>query len=467
MGTRGAPLWFLWGVVGASLTACIAILCARPKILVVITLTSVLFGQAVSQVVTHPVVAAADDALVALTIVYLPVLRLVKGQTLRRPPGTFLWFGVIVLGVLGGLVNGVSITYSFGGAYLVMKGPLFGYAVAQVAWAKDDVARLLSWSVRLAVLIVLCASANMLAPSVWSSLLSNTGVAGYRSSTLPSLIGPFVHPSFLAQISGLCAIAILANGQLSRNSRFALVSGLLAAGLLSFRKKSLISLPLGMLVSRSSWRAAWFWVAALPVAIVAVLANIAPIERFVRLTYNTYFRSAETSSPRVALYQGAVELASRDFPLGAGFSRWGSQLAKEQYSIEYIRAGFAAFDGLNPSDMRYATDTFWPIILGETGVLGLCAYTAALVVCWRFFSEMTSSQRAHIKVLGSVGRGWMALLIVESLAAPVFLGPPTFVWLFALVGLSTALQMGDPPVLTEPAEGAGRMGAGLVNSAKE
>ena len=90
---------------------------------------------------------------------------------------------------------------------------------------------------------------------------------------------------------------------------------------------------------------------------------------------------------RSALYRTSLLIGRDYFPLGAGFGRFGSTVTKTEYSPVYYDYGLDAIRGLRPDDPAAASDTFWPRILGETGVFGLLAllvFTALLTLqLWR------------------------------------------------------------------------------------
>ena len=82
--------------------------------------------------------------------------------------------------------------------------------------------------------------------------------------------------------------------------------------------------------------------------------------------------------PRVALYAGSVAIARDEFPLGVGMGRYGSQMSREEYSPVYQRYQLHRVFGLREHRPIAVTDTFWPMVLGETGVIGFVAAGCSL-----------------------------------------------------------------------------------------
>lgn len=73
------------------------------------------------------------------------------------------------------------------------------------------------------------------------------------------------------------------------------------------------------------------------------------------------------NAPRYLFFLHGAELANRFFPLGAGFSTFGSDQAARVYSPLYYEFGFSYLFGLNPEDGSFLSDTFWPMAIGQFG----------------------------------------------------------------------------------------------------
>lgn len=77
---------------------------------------------------------------------------------------------------------------------------------------------------------------------------------------------------------------------------------------------------------------------------------------------------------------GAAIKISRDyFPIGTGFGTFGSTYAAKFYSPVYYLYGIAEDPQLGEQARMYLTDVFWPILLGENGVLGTLIYCGLIL----------------------------------------------------------------------------------------
>lgn len=93
-----------------------------------------------------------------------------------------------------------------------------------------------------------------------------------------------------------------------------------------------------------------------------------------------YFIDFADASPRAVMTTTSFRIVKDYFPIGTGFGTYGSAAAAENYSPVYMLYGFNDIHELaswNPKAFLY--DTFWPIILGQTGFLGTISYLAALL----------------------------------------------------------------------------------------
>jgi hypothetical protein len=164
---------------------------------------------------------------------------------------------------------------------------------------------------------------------------------------------------------------------------------------------------------------------------------------------------------RIALYDGATEVAKHYFPLGGGLGRWGSWMSRVDYSPLYCDFKVCDIHGLRPNNPVNVTDTFWPQIVGELGFIGLAAYLVYLgslaVGLWR----AAGRYRAGILRIFTVG-GLLILVqaLIESLASPMFHSPPRAYLLYLVIGVAVAIGSRMPDDWHEPARAEPEAAAG-------
>jgi hypothetical protein len=148
-----------------------------------------------------------------------------------------------------------------------------------------------------------------------------------------------------------------------------------------------------------------------------------------------------TAQPRVALYVGSVAIGRDHFPLGAGLGRYGSHMSRVEYSPLYGQYGLDQVPGLQPADGSAVTDTFWPMLLGETGVVGMIAFAAFIAVL--LVELWHTAGRAEALRSRAFGLGVLMLYVgalVGSATSATYVAPPTAYFLFAAVGASLAVS---------------------------
>lgn len=76
----------------------------------------------------------------------------------------------------------------------------------------------------------------------------------------------------------------------------------------------------------------------------------------------------------------AIKIAKDYFPVGTGFGTFGSTYAAQNYSPVYYLYGIADNPEMGIQSKQYLTDLFWPLLLGETGILGTLIYCLLILL---------------------------------------------------------------------------------------
>jgi hypothetical protein len=174
-------------------------------------------------------------------------------------------------------------------------------------------------------------------------------------------------------------------------------------------------------------------------------------------TYNNFVVEG-TDNARTRMTVDSVTLALQHFPFGVGFGRFGSAIARDNYSIEYVRLGYDAVRGLagpgNPNNHgRWLTDTQWPAIVGEAGIAGALFFVAGLGRIFMTFRNAGRATDLPLRLLGLTGMGWSVHILIESVAYPVFVTAPTSPMLFGLAAITyVILTTGSPTELAASEE---------------
>lgn len=128
------------------------------------------------------------------------------------------------------------------------------------------------------------------------------------------------------------------------------------------------------------------------------------------------FYIGEDGTARAALLLGGVQTMVDYFPFGAGFSTFGTDAAAKYYSPLYEDYGFNSIYGLSPEEYTFASDSFWPAIIGEFGAVGLLLYIILICNLFVFILRLCKCNRYY----SLMGIFICFVLIVDSTASSTF-----------------------------------------------
>ena len=132
-----------------------------------------------------------------------------------------------------------------------------------------------------------------------------------------------------------------------------------------------------------------------------------------------FFSSIQSDSARYQLLFNSIKIAKDYFPIGSGFGTFASYYSGVNYSPLYAMYGLTNVNGLRQGATSFISDSFWPMILGQTGVIGLIAYVMALVM---LFKEIQNIRKISSSYYAAALCGFCYLLIA-SVAESAFVHP--------------------------------------------
>ena len=217
----------------------------------------------------------------------------------------------------------------------------------------------------------------------------------------------FIHPALFAWFTAFAGLVLYAYFLVYRRWWLLLAAVVFSVGtVLSGRRRVLV----GMLAALAAAGAWWLrarpsrrgvLVGAVPVGVSVLLLLVVTLPvagSFYARTLDRYLPRIEllagvaladqeitdaemrTLHPRTALYATSLAVARDHLPLGAGLGRFGSPMSRSVYSPLYEEYRLTLVFGLSQDNPQAVTDTFWPMLLGETGPIGVAAYAAFLGV---------------------------------------------------------------------------------------
>jgi O-antigen ligase len=308
--------------------------------------------------------------------------------------------------------------------------------------------------------VVLFAIVFLAVPGLQEKYLGAFRVADERIGMLSAqgfFDGPGPYSWFCAATFAVGYAAYLAFGRTLYLST-AIIAALFAV--LSWRRKSMggivamVILAACMQIGRdpASRRRA---VTVLALALVVGLTILAPVLTALwQFTVHEY-GGDPNSLARVALHYTSIEIARDHFPFGTGLASFGSYASSVYYSDVYGEYGLTKVWGLSPAYPAYITDTFWPMVLGQGGVVSLVPYLLIFGVLFRTFwsaaGKPTASQEDRFLaicgmflILGSLLESTSSHIYDTSVQSALVMIPAGIAW--ARFGPNSVRQ----PVMLEP-----------------
>lgn len=142
-----------------------------------------------------------------------------------------------------------------------------------------------------------------------------------------------------------------------------------------------------------------------------ILAALGLLGGYFQIRY--YF--VDNVTPRALFLANGITTANDYFPLGAGYSTYGSNMAKVNYSPLYEKYGFNNIWGMNQEEQQFLNDNFWPMIMGQYGWIGLIIYVGIILLMFKIINDEINHKQLKI-----AGFSIFFLLVYSSIGGPIF-----------------------------------------------
>ena len=132
-----------------------------------------------------------------------------------------------------------------------------------------------------------------------------------------------------------------------------------------------------------------------------------------------FFSDSKMEMARGALTFTSFDIAKDCFPFGTGFGTFASAPSSDYYSKVYMLYHIDTVWGLGADWSGLVSDVFWPMVLGQTGVIGLCLYVYIVVLLFKLIHPLFNiEKRAYLSSVGVI-----TYLLVSSIAESAFVNP--------------------------------------------
>lgn len=124
--------------------------------------------------------------------------------------------------------------------------------------------------------------------------------------------------------------------------------------------------------------------------ILAVLAIILAGEQI------SYYYLNNDGTARNQLTIKSFVIARDYFPVGTGFGTYASYISGKNYSPIYYMYDLDNVHGLIKGYVEFVSDTFWPMIIGQFGLIGTVCYISCLILIFREIQKTFSKNNKNI-----------------------------------------------------------------------
>lgn len=387
-----------------------------------------------------------DEGITLLAFLFfIAIPWLTKGQRPQKTGIEWLLSLFLLVGIISSVTAQVPLFIAASQFLLYIKGFLFFYILSSIPANNLMLRKYVRSFAYVALLFLVLGFVDIVAPSWFRSVTGNVDYISYRMG-IPSVISLFVHPGvfgwFMCFIALYCFAFFIVFGKGSY-----LLTGLaFSLGcFLSMRAKSLGGLVGGIVAGLSTLPLTKRIEKGLVIAAIGICISVPVWPKLYGLYQSTVTGYVKVRDPmlvaRNAMYITSVDIAKDYFPFGAGFGRYGGWISAKYYSPIYDEYDLSKVYGMSEKKRSFVCDTFWPMVLGETGFIGLALYAGILLSFVKtLYRQAKNENNKYVKAfqLGTL----MVLIesLVESIASPVYAKGPYVYLIFGAIGICYSLS---------------------------
>lgn len=357
------------------------------------------------------------DEIVAYIFIFFAIITILVNKyklSLQEFKVIFVILLILVVGIIGNLVyKNQSIKYALLDFLLMFKFA-FAYFVGRFLFNNISIFHLKKVLNTEAQIIVVLLSVLIL-----SNLVLNFFPIAEVRYGFPVQQLFFSHPTYLASFCiNLLVFLTLFTKHYRVNSLFILVDLLIIAS--SLRAKGLAFVFIYVLV----------WIMITMKRKIRI-GNIIGIISFIVVLFSPVIKEkilAHQDFARFLLYKYSFVIAKSNFPLGSGFGSFASFVSGKYYSPLYYYYGLNNTYGLSPDMYNFISDTFWPMIIGQLGFLGLLLFAYLITIFLSMIYKRTKVN-IHSRLAAYIP---MLYLLISSTSESSFANPIAVIFFLVL-----------------------------------
>jgi hypothetical protein len=408
-----------------------------------------LFQDYLHAVISYPVAKQVIKNADEFFIWYFFLLSVIVAKNKKFILFDYLVIGMLLAGLVSSYINAVKPIIIVSDIILMFKF----YALFRAITLREFNTKNIESYIRLVFLAALGLFAfglmEVIAPTQVKSMLWGRAISEVTIDErfgITSASGLFIHPGFYGTFMAFVAALAISRYLILFQKKYLFLFAIFILGiLLSMRRKALFGIIFAIIIFlflnyqslASIRRRVIISFVAFMILFGIVFQN--QLQEMVQSTVENYF-SSETieTSARDVMYFVSAEIAVDRFPFGVGLGRFGGFISMKYYSDVYYDYGINNVYGLsgNENEVSFGTDTFWPYILGELGVIGFFLFCILiyklLQSCLRFLRQETDLLEKSFTI-----GAYLILLesTFEAFASPIYANSMTIYFVFVPLGL--------------------------------
>lgn len=406
------------------------------KIIIGLLTIFLLFHTSIERVFSSSIVGLVDEIFILLLFTY-SILYSIKKNKISTISIKILLLTLLFAftGIISCYLNSSFITSKvLLSSFLSTKFFIMIISLSCLEISKEDVNFIIEVLEKCTLFVIIIAVVNFLIPSFYIKLCPFAIVT--RRFGLVAVTSLFYHAGrygWFMLFMSIFHYSRYINFKEKSDFNKMVIYGLFS--ILSWRTKVIMSLAIIFLFELIRTRKISFKKIALTITVL-ILFYVC-FGSIINETYKLYFTDEYGVSARQALKDASYKIAKDYYPLGVGFGKYGSWYARVYYSEYYYKYNLNHIYGLTPSDPGFATDVFWPSILGETGIIGITLYVYILFILFKkmikFYNKTKDKQVKTYVLFSSLS---LIQSLCESLGEPSFNSPPQNIFLGLFIGIS-------------------------------
>lgn len=387
-----------------------------------------------------------DEGITLLGFLFLIVIPwFIKGQRPSKTGIEWLLSLFLLIGIISSIAAQVPLFIAASQFLLYVKGFLFFYILSSIPANNLTLRKHIRSFAYVALLFLVLGFVDIVAPYWFRSVTGNVDYIDYQMG-IPSVKSLFVHPGVFGWFMAFIALYFFAFFIVFGKGSYLFTSFAFALGsFFSMRAKPLGGLVGGILAGLSTLPLTKRIEKGLVIAAIGICISVPVWPKLYGLYESKVTSYVGLRDPMVnarnALYITSVDIAKDYFPFGAGFGRYGGWISAKYYSPLYDDYDLSKVYGMSEEKTSFVCDTFWPMVLGETGFIGLALYAGILLSFVKtLYRQVKNENNRYVKAfqLGTL----MVLIesLVESIASPFYSKSPEVYFVLGAVGICYSLS---------------------------